>query len=129
VHLQVQAILGARVPVLKYRCSLSGIECDISIQGSGALLKANFMALLNAKFPLLAPLYRCADGCCVCAHRQRRLRTRAWPPVMHTVPTCLRWRARHAPGQHHHVHMHMRMHMHMHMRCAGWSSCGRARTS
>lgn len=31
-YLQVQAIWGARVPVLKFTCSMSGLECDISLQ-------------------------------------------------------------------------------------------------
>lgn len=54
--------MGARVPVLKYKCALSGLDCDISIQGSAALLKANIMALLNQHCPMLSPLYRCAGG-------------------------------------------------------------------
>jgi DNA polymerase sigma len=52
--------MGARVPVLKYTCALSGLDCDVSIQSSGALVKANFMALLNRHCPNLSPLYRCA---------------------------------------------------------------------
>lgn len=55
---KIQAIWGARVPVLKYTCSLSGLDCDLSIQGSGALLKANFMYILNSHCQQLAPLYR-----------------------------------------------------------------------
>jgi DNA polymerase sigma len=58
---QVQSVMGARVPVLKYKCALSGMDCDISIQGAGALVKARFMAVLNRHCPLLSPLYRC-DG-------------------------------------------------------------------
>lgn len=58
---QVQCVMGARVPVLKYKCALSGLDCDISIQGSGALVKANFMRLINQHCRTLSPLYRC--GC------------------------------------------------------------------
>lgn len=46
------------MPVLKYKCALSGLDCDISIQGTGALVKANCMALLNQYCPALSPLYR-----------------------------------------------------------------------
>jgi hypothetical protein len=60
--------MGARVPVLKYKCALSGLDCDISIQGSAALLKANIMAILNQHCPMLSPLYRCA-----CAVEQYRV--------------------------------------------------------
>lgn len=56
--------MGARVPVLKYKCALSGLDCDISIQGSGALVKANFMAVLNQHCPALSPLYRYRVGGC-----------------------------------------------------------------
>jgi DNA polymerase sigma len=56
--LQVQTVMGARVPVLKYTCAMSGLDVDVSIQGTGALVKANFMALLNQHCPALSPLYR-----------------------------------------------------------------------
>jgi hypothetical protein len=58
--------MGARVPVLKYTCSLSGLDCDVSIQSSGALVKANFMALLNRHCTNLSPLYRCEGTDSVC---------------------------------------------------------------
>lgn len=51
-------MMGARVPVLKYTCALSGLDVDVSIQGTGALVKANFMALLYQHCPALSPLYR-----------------------------------------------------------------------
>lgn len=64
--------MGARVPVLKYKCALSGLDCDISIQGSAALLKANIMALLNQHCPMLSPLYRCIWGTGVCRGETER---------------------------------------------------------
>ncbi|WIA19118.1 hypothetical protein OEZ85_003766 [Tetradesmus obliquus] len=54
---QVQAIWGARVPVLKFTCSMSGLECDISLQDTGALVKAHMMGILNYHSSSLSPLY------------------------------------------------------------------------
>lgn len=51
--------MGARVPVLKYKCALSGLDCDVSVQGSGALVKANIIKIINQHCPALSPLYRC----------------------------------------------------------------------
>lgn len=55
---QVQAIWGARIPVLKYTCRLSGLDCDMSLQGTGALVKARFIYILNSGSRHLSALYR-----------------------------------------------------------------------
>lgn len=56
--LQVQAIWGARIPVLKYTCALSSFECDISLQGTGALVKAHVIRILNQSCSTLSAVYR-----------------------------------------------------------------------
>ncbi|KAF8064505.1 HESO1 [Scenedesmus sp. PABB004] len=60
---RVQALWGARVPVLKYTCRLSGLEVDASLQETGALLKAGVLrAVAERACPALAPLYRLAKS-------------------------------------------------------------------
>lgn len=44
--------------MLKYTCALSGLDCDISLQGTGALLKAQFMHILTRTCTALPALYR-----------------------------------------------------------------------
>jgi DNA polymerase sigma len=51
-------LLSARVPVLKYTERVWGLDCDISIQPSGSLLKGRLIRLLQCHFPALSPLYR-----------------------------------------------------------------------
>jgi hypothetical protein len=45
VWLQVQGIWGARIPVLKYSCSMSGLDCDISLQVSSFCCWFSYMLL------------------------------------------------------------------------------------
>jgi hypothetical protein len=55
---QVERVLHARVPLLKFACERTYMDCDLSIKGPDGLVKAAAVKALTACDPSFAALYR-----------------------------------------------------------------------